>query len=156
MAIPGSWRLWAVAQTALAVDALLWPAAGSAGGWRTDRELATSAPPVLGVALVFLILAIVAVRIPAAGSRWWFWVAASAPAAAWVPAMPFVALMAGPPLASAAGLALAGFGLVTTAALIAFAAMAALEARRLPSWRAMPDDSQTRGDSGSEPEDGAT
>lgn len=130
MPVTGAMRVWAAGQLILAGDVVLGPAAALAGGWVTPQDLAVPAPILVAALALILIPADLALNAATVRGRWWFWVAASLPAALWVPAMPFVSLAAGPPLGSVAGLTLAGAGLGGAVAALVGGSLAALETRR--------------------------
>jgi hypothetical protein len=122
-------RIWAAGQGALGLDALLVAAAGYAASPAASHDMQARLLLVAGAIVGFLIPAVLAVQLPTARLRTWFWLAASLPALAWVPAMPWVFLRAGPPLGSPSGLALAGLGLVAAVVTLVCGALAALEVR---------------------------
>jgi hypothetical protein len=122
-------RLWVAGQVVLAADALLVAGTGFAGrapGGGLDQRLL---PAIVGLVL-FSAAGVLAVLSKAARMSPWLWFAGSVPAVLWVPAMPFVYLEAGPPLASPAGLALMAVGLVGAVVVVVGGSLAALEARR--------------------------
>jgi len=131
MPLSGFMRLWVVGELVIAADIVLGLTLG----------LASRPPPLsadlgerivlfAGAVALFFVPAELALRLPAARTRWWFWIGASLPAVLWVPAMPFALLAAGPPLDRPSGLALLAGGLAGAVMVVVGGAAAGIESRR--------------------------
>jgi len=112
----------------LAIDGLLVAVTGLMVGPKHDLEPALVL--VVGAVIAFVVPAEAALRLPEVRRRAWFWLATPVPAVLWIPALPWISLRVGPPLASTAGLLVAGVGLVGSVAVLVGGGLAALGVRR--------------------------
>ena len=130
MPASGAMRVWGAGQALLAMDAGLSAIAGLVGDVPVTAGLGPRALVLVAALALFFVPSEIAFRVPAARARWWFWVAGSLPAAAWIPVLPFVFLAIGPRLGSPTGLALVAIALVGAVAVVSAMLVAVIETRR--------------------------